>query len=270
MGRSLLILIFLMGLMAQAEAQMPKSQELTLRPSRLAARIPPIWIDLLARQMKYAEDQSKTALRVTERNQRLVNDLANEPQQSNGDGKAPFTRDQANALYFKNLSHPVVGNAALSLYDTPDRRFGFCFGRAQWVAIELLRLGVRKENIKKIFAVGNMRDQDISWQFHVATMVRVDDGEWIAIDTELSRIATATEWVSQLERISTDGKLLFFVTEIDRLGASSTMKFGPAEFRNPFNDPNYNKYFEDMMADFRSQSQSKAAMQRTQCSRVFR
>ncbi|MFN9069231.1 MAG: hypothetical protein ACK5V3_18555, partial [Bdellovibrionales bacterium] len=83
-------------------------------------------------------------------------------------------------LHNYSINHPIVGMSALAKYD-PTNEIGFCFGRALFVHLELLRRGVSKDSIKKVFVVGDiveqLNGQEIRWQFHVATAVRDTQGE---------------------------------------------------------------------------------------------
>ncbi|MBX2987404.1 MAG: hypothetical protein KF802_05875 [Bdellovibrionaceae bacterium] len=207
-------------------------------------------------------DQLKTTLATPEdfarRTEELVRAARETPPSSRQERRrATITELEAANLLNDMMEHPVVGLAIEKKYD-PTLRFGFCFGRAAWAHIELLRRGVAKDSIKKIFVVGPMASDGLKWQFHVAAMARLPDGDWITIDSDLKKTLRLNEWIREVNKMSVDGKLAYFVTEPARLGASTTVKINPTMFRHPLNDAMYNQYFEDMMAEFRKASKTKA------------
>lgn len=211
-------------------------------------------------------DPQVTPEEVARLNQELLHRLETEPLPQTT-RRAAIPLGEAREILQRMIEHPVVGTKATEVYD-PTGRYGFCFGRAQWAAIELLRRGIAKNSIKKIFAVGPMLDDGINWQFHVAAMVRTEKGRWLVIDSVYEKLMTLTEWMETLNKSSVDKKLLFYATEPSRLGASTTMKFTARHFRSPYNDPEYNLYFEDMMKDFRELSR-QTMKQRRSCGKAF-
>ncbi|OFZ31508.1 MAG: hypothetical protein A2622_02690 [Bdellovibrionales bacterium RIFCSPHIGHO2_01_FULL_40_29] len=166
--------------------------------------------------------------------------------------KTTLTKKEAWQLLERVINHPIVGHQTIENYD-PNHQFGFCFGRATWVWLEALRMGLDKKSIVKIFIVGPMRADDITWQFHVATAVRTKGffgDSWVVIDTNANRPLSPEEFLAKYESVSTDKKLRLFVSDPQRLGASSTIKFGPMHFKDSRNDSNYNRYFQDMLSHF--------------------
>ena len=164
-------------------------------------------------------------------------------------------------LLYRLKSDPVASFDNSDKYD-PNGQFGFCFGRATWVWLEAIKLGISKDSIKKIFLVGPMRAGDIDWQFHVATAIRgknkgifFDKETWYVLDSSFERLKTVEEFYDFYRAESIDRKLRLFVTEPQRLGPSTTTKFGPGDYNNPMNDKEYNAYFADMLSNFRNKIQ---------------
>lgn len=146
-------------------------------------------------------------------------------------------------------------------YD-PQGNIGFCFGRAMYLHLQLLRHGVAKDSVKKIFAIGPMKEGGINWQFHVATMVKdKNSNEWWVLDSNFTRPITAEKWIAHFQKLRVDQtptffglfkktdrekSIRFYVTEASKLG-SSTWQYSP----HGLNDPFYNNFFKDMLQDFK-------------------
>lgn len=147
---------------------------------------------------------------------------------------------QAREVLKKLKDHPVAAPSQVHHYD-PENRFGLCFGRALYVHLELLRRGVQKEAIKKVFAVGPMKATQVDWQFHVATAVMGPGQTWWVIDAALPEPVRLEFWWRALWSLSTDQKLRLYVTEPNRIGPSGwRYNVQPNGLRS------YNGYFEDL------------------------
>lgn len=209
-----------------------------------------------------------SADQVAEENRLLLQALLREPRNfAESDRRRSLGRSEADALTNALFNHPVVGALAAKKYD-PERVFGFCFGRAEWVYIELLRQGFAKSSMRKIFAVGPMRGPGQGWGFHVATMVRAINGNWWVIDLGSARAESVEDWMSAVKRLSVDSRLKFYVTEPDRLGASTQGKFSARSYRGGYYSPAYQLYFTDMMASFKKAVRAQFPPARVACQRV--
>lgn len=157
-----------------------------------------------------------------------------------------ITKEQAESVRKLMKNHPVVGERSIEKYD-PNGNFGFCFGRAIWAHLELLRRNVSKQSIKKVFVVGEMDDKESPlWDYHVATAVKGPDDVWWVIDTWVNKVMTVEEWYNEMNKMSTDDRLRLYVTEPNRIG--------PKEWKYNIDDGGlytYNSYFEDMFRYFR-------------------
>lgn len=162
-------------------------------------------------------------------------------------------------------SHPIAGFGDAQ-YQQPHVKIGYCFGRAAYAHIALLKLGLTKRGIKKIWAVGPMNTGDTSWAFHVATLAITDSG-WMTIDNFPGRAMTAQQWMEHMKKISTDGKLMFFITDPQKFSVSlhtyDRVQLGLDLDRQT---DWYKHYFKDLMKWF---SNDKAAREFFQQYQVF-
>lgn len=127
--------------------------------------------------------------------------------------------EYADDVYYSINQHPVVSE--FRIYDYRNgHQIGFCFGRATYVHLVLLRSGMDKRSIKKIWAVGPMVTGDTEWQFHVATAVLAEDGQWYAIDTFQGRVVPVREWFRAMQEVATDKTLRFYVSEPSKFSVS--------------------------------------------------
>lgn len=191
------------------------------------------------------------------------------------------TYEQA-ALVLKNLmNHPMYISERQD-YDT-ERNLGLCFGRATYLHLELLRYGVNKDSIKKIFVVGPMSaGTGIVWQFHVATLVKdATTNQWWALDTNLGKPLLVEQWMYEYKRMATDKKyrifrsplidrtksLRFYVTEPQKIGPSSweyNIQYGGLFHEN------YHMYFKDMFRYFKKNPVNlDQKFNRHQCRNLF-
>ncbi|MGZ3727506.1 MAG: hypothetical protein ACXWQQ_17095, partial [Pseudobdellovibrio sp.] len=113
-------------------------------------------------------------------------------------------------------SNEVISYASNDRYSRPDVEIGYCFGRATFAHILLLKMGLQKESIFKIWALGPMSAYGIDWGFHVATVVYSRDRGWLAIDTNSSHPQTIEEWTQTYGPQSSDKKLRFYLTDASK------------------------------------------------------
>jgi hypothetical protein len=116
--------------------------------------------------------------------------------------------------------HPVVSSYQYSKYNREGVEIGFCFGRAVYAHLALLKMGVNKDAIKKIWAVGPMSN-GVNWEFHVGTIVKDSRSDkWWVIDNFPGRLLDLEEWFDYFSRMSTDQKLRLYVTEPEKFTAA--------------------------------------------------
>ncbi len=158
--------------------------------------------------------------------------------------------------------HPVVGND--SKYQQKGTNIGYCFGRGCYVDLMLMRLGVDRDSIKKIWAVGPMGapGDSITWQFHIGHMVRTPDGKWLVIDNVPGsyRILDFEAWAQFFKSQNQNGDLRLFITDSDKftpsLGAYDPVQLGLNMSRAR---DWYKGYFTDLMQWFRTTSDQELA-----------
>ncbi len=112
--------------------------------------------------------------------------------------------------------HKVVGFSASEKYDQPDVSIGYCFGRATFAHLMLLKMGVQKESVLKIWAVGEMQTPKLKWDFHVATITYTPELGWVTVDTNHNIPLMVDQWMDVYQKQSTDQKLRFYVTPAEK------------------------------------------------------
>lgn len=141
-------------------------------------------------------------------------------------------------------NHPVVGNGALNKYGENATEIGFCFGRATYVHLELLRKGVSPKKIVKIFAIGGLFNDGVGWDYHVATAFQDNLGFWWVVDSLLTEVHGLKQWMQKISAWDGDRvnpKLRYYF--------SDAYKFQPQEgyySTARFNSPLYQGYFRDL------------------------
>ncbi|MFM6929667.1 MAG: hypothetical protein ACKOX6_14460 [Bdellovibrio sp.] len=160
-----------------------------------------------------------------------------------GTRKANLDAKEAKALYEEVTRHPVARLLNVKKYD-PNSQMGFCFGRAMTAHLEALSRGVAKESIRKVYVVGAMKALvgDIVWQFHVATAVKSSDGGWWVIDPFFGKAVKLEQWYDRMYSHDTKGTLRLYVTDSNRLGATSGGGYRKGHLMMDF----YNGYFKDL------------------------
>lgn len=184
---------------------------------------------------------------IYELNKLTLKEIYNYSFERNSKRVSGISKQQGQDLIEFTQNHFVTGYVSSNKYD-PTGDIGFCFGRALFIHLELLRHGVQKQAIKKAFAIGPMYSGGMYWQFHVTTIVQGNDGEWLAIDPYVGHVVKLEEWFDYLTAKSRNGKLRFYL--------SDPAKIGPADIEYNLRpggllEPQYNNYFADMLQYFR-------------------
>lgn len=171
--------------------------------------------------------------------------------ESNSNREA-ISREQAQKLLNSISPHPVVGQTAYDFYNRAGREIGYCFGRATYVHLALLKMGVKKDAIKKIWTVG-LTGGSVNWIYHVATAVRTTDGNWTVIDNFVGRLITAQDWATDMRTMTVDGKKATFITDAKKFhpstGTYSRIELGIGMSREA---DFYKNYFGDLFKWFGS------------------
>ncbi len=158
--------------------------------------------------------------------------------------------------------HPVVSELSADQYQQKGTEIGYCFGRGCYVDLMLMRLGLDRDSIKKIWAIGPMGEGKLVWQFHIGHLVRLSDNSWVAIDNIPSsyRVLDARTWGERLKSKSRDGQLRLYITNSDKftptLGSYNPVHLG----LNTNRDRDWYKgYFQDLMNWFRDSTDAEIA-----------
>lgn len=185
-------------------------------------------------------------------NQSLVNALRASPIPTSSTQKTTLTDQEIRTLYRALENHPVASCKHLPKYD-PQGNIGFCFGRAAAAHLLALQEGLHKESVRKIWAVGTMYANDVTWGHHVATMVRGADKKWHVLDPEYKKAMPLENWIREVKKMDADGKLIFVSSDAKRFGPVSSDTYQALEIKSDF----YNQYFEDLLEDIRRRSRAK-------------
>lgn len=186
-------------------------------------------------------------------NQEILLDLKSLPIEREVDGRiSTVDKDLAQKILSSVNRHPVVSSYEYSKYNRqPGVEIGFCFGRATYTHLMALHLGVNKDSIKKIWIVGPMNAGGLMWDFHVATLVRGENGEWLAVDSNHSNVQPVSDWYKYYTAMSTDGRLRVYITDANKfsvdLGKYDKVQLG---LNLPRQQDWYSGYFKDMMTWF--------------------
>lgn len=202
---------------------------------------------------------------VAQKNADLLEEIKNFRPTSNGRAEG-VTFAQAQKILSMISKNEITGSRGDRKYD-PDGSRGFCFGRALYAHLELLRHGVDAASIKKVFIVGPMKAGGINWQFHVATIVRAKDKDgWYALDTVVGEPVLLDQWLARFLGFSSDKKLRMYITRAAKIGPSS---WEYNKLPGGLFDPFYNEYFKDMFEMFRKQPVKAEDKFVLRCSRIF-
>lgn len=156
-----------------------------------------------------------------------------------------LTDQQLGRLFWSVKNHPLAApkHTLSKKYDRENRGIGFCFGKAELARRNALVMGLAKESMRKVWAVGPMKTADGMWQHHVALAVRAQSGEWFAIDPLDRRALPLADWFESVKRNYPSPNLQLFATDAKRFSPYDQRAILPITARSP----GYNGYFEDLL-----------------------
>ena len=141
----------------------------------------------------------------------------------------PLNENRAQAVPYKSLtkilkilrSENYFANHAGAEYGQEGREIGYCFGRAAFVHLILLKMGLQNESMKKIWLLGphQLPGQEVEWGFHVATAIYTKEKGWVTVDTLDSKPLAVQFWVASQLSHSTDERARIYVTSPDKFSA---------------------------------------------------
>jgi hypothetical protein len=189
------------------------------------------------------ESEKRVSLHLRSLNKNIISNFLSET--SIVGNSSTFSRSQAQYILDHINQHPVVRSGVAYLYDPQQGQVGFCFMRAQFAYLELLRHGLPSSSIRKIFAIGGLVYQNTIWDYHVATMVLGKENKWWVIDGLFAEVLELEEW---LRRISLwDGNQIYPML---RFYITPAWKFQPIPPVHPsfvLYQRLYGSYFRDLL-----------------------
>ncbi len=202
-------------------------------------------VDLLSHY--YQETEKMTTPEIVKLNAQTLNDFTNYHPKKVGSLRASVTYAEASHL-LDLMKKELIGPQIDEKYERSDCKTGFCFGRAYLSHRMLKNLKVQPDSMRKFWSVGEMqaKNETVKWQFHVATVVYVENKGWMTLDTANDTPVPAAQWFAQNIEESTDGRVRIYVTNALKfgvsLGAYDKYQMG---FKSKREDDFYNHYFVD-------------------------
>ncbi len=115
-------------------------------------------------------------------------------------------------------NHSVVGYKSSSQYSHEGTETGYCFGRAMYLHLLALKLGLQKESIKKIWALGPLTTSQygLTWGYHVALLVYSKEYGWLTIDPNENKPQSFEAWINTFTQRSVDQRVRFYISDPDK------------------------------------------------------
>jgi len=152
--------------------------------------------------------------------------------------------------------HPVVG-LDVEKYERGSSSLGYCFGRATYLHLLFLKMGLQKNSIQKIWVLGRILNDRGNgyWQFHVATMVYTQFQGWVVLDVNIGKPLSVPDWILFYLKNNLNEKIRFYITDANKFGPSvgryDRVQLGLDSTREM---DWYNHYFKDMIYSFKRES----------------
>lgn len=213
--RLLLVLGTIFAILSKAQARGISCQQL-FEPSVFSQK-PDRLYDYYLQQIEHLSNEEIASL-----NQLMADSINNYIPPANDHRAQAIDWKRAQRILDVVFDHPTIGFKADDFYSQPGEEMGFCFGRAMYMHLLALKLGIQKESIKKIWAVGPMHSDKpgIEWGYHVALLIFSKQG-WIVLDPNSMRVLPIQEWVRIYSLKSLDGRLRFYATGAEKFGLYS-------------------------------------------------
>lgn len=184
--------------------------------------------DLLAdqRSINTGYDRKVKIRKANERDLSLImgySALLEKPEFQKNENKVyAVDRDFARALVDSIRKHKVVSEYQYAKYNQPGTEIGFCFGRATYAHLMAQKLGVHQDAIIKVWAVGPMEAGSITWQFHVATLVKAKEPKigWWAVDSFTPSVLSIDQWIAYMKESNPDESLRFYFSKPEKFSVS--------------------------------------------------
>lgn len=155
-----------------------------------------------------------------------------------------LTRDQIQKLYEDIMDNPQVVKSLCGKYNGSPV-FGYCWGRAMAAHLKALQTNLSNKSIRKIWAVGDLKNGSTKWRYHVTTAVRGDDGSWYAIDPIFGKVMTVDEWHAKMrDGFDPDKTMRLFATPAKRYSPTGWNKYSKQGLAN---ETYYYGFFADLL-----------------------
>lgn len=211
--------------------------------------------DLLALQRKEAEMYSPKQIKNL--NDGVVRELEAYIPEQNSQRAGSISMQEVSRLLDVVRNHPVVAPQNRKKYEPENVEIGYCFGRAAYLHLMMLKMGLSRSSVVKIWAVGEQSNpgSENNWGHHVATAVYVRGGwGWMTVDTNSFKIQPIRHWVDGNMRYSLDQKLRIYVSPASRF-ALQIPKYDRLQMGLDLNRENdwYRGYFTDLLKSVREE-----------------
>ncbi|MES3038480.1 MAG: hypothetical protein V4736_11295 [Bdellovibrionota bacterium] len=231
-------------------------QNVFLPPAKRPNRLKELTVaDLL--KIQESETKGKTRKQINQMNKNEIAalyalKLPKKVSGKGGDRITSISREQGQAVIESINNHPIINFFNSQRYDQPGVSIGFCFGRATYAHLALLKMGVHPDSIKKIWAVGPMNAGGIMWSFHVATVVRSTEGGWMVIDNYPNKLLNVTQWMNLFKQQNKEHNLRIYFTQPEKFSVSLS-KYDRVQMGLDLTADQdwYRNYFVDLMTWFK-------------------
>lgn len=205
--------------------------------------------------IRYYDTRDADIEKVQLQNIQLLEELKNDIPNQTTDRLQSVSVTEADRIQNSIYNNPVASPDVIDKYERPNTNIGYCFGRATYYHLLLLKLGVSKQSIRKIWAVGPMKTPNgILWSYHVATIVYTKDRGWLVLDPNSSKTESVSQWMEIYSEMSTDSKLKFYVTHPSKFGVDSD-KYSRKMLGldSDVNNDWFSHYFKNLVASLKEQ-----------------
>ncbi len=191
----------------------------------------------------------------------LINQLHNYRPAKTGKRASQLRYSEAQRLWKVIQTHTVVGTEHISKYEPANVRIGYCFGRAMYGHLMLLKMGLQKESILKVWAIGKAVTSEGTWDFHVATLAYTPDQGWVSIDPFFGKPMPAAEWIQNFNKFSSDKRMRFYVTSPQKF-SMGIGRYNPQNLGLELNEHKdwYKNYFVYLLESVRERTLSELGL----------
>lgn len=173
--------------------------------------------------------------------------------------KIGASNDEIQQLFRQVSDHPVASLSKVSNYEKYTPGIGYCFGRATTAHLKALTNGMDKSSVRKVWALGHLKNGSTNWRYHVTTIVRDSKGEWQAIDPIMGRPMPIERWYREMKKYDSVGDMRIFETEAKRFGPESPNQYSRRQFKQGV----YEDYFTDLMRVFQKETKELMSARKT-------